>query len=69
MGTQEHWTAAQYQEYLRQRAKGGNKYHAEKYKQMVAHTTAGASASGQRSCNCWNGTDWCATCGSRSLMS
>ena len=28
MGTQEHWTAAQYQEYLRQRAKGGNKYHA-----------------------------------------
>ena len=30
MGTQEHWTAAQYQEYLRQRAKGGNKYHAEK---------------------------------------
>lgn len=30
MGTQEHWTAAQYQEYLRQRAKGGNKYHAVK---------------------------------------
>lgn len=30
MGTQEHWTAAQYQEYLRQRAKGNNKYHAVK---------------------------------------
>ena len=30
MGTQEHWTAAQYQEYLRLRAKGGNKYHAVK---------------------------------------
>lgn len=30
MGTQEHWTAAQYQEYIRQRAKGGNKYHAVK---------------------------------------
>lgn len=30
MGTQEHWTAAQYREYLRQRAKGGNKYHAIK---------------------------------------
>ena len=30
MGTQEHWTAAQYQEYLRQRAKGENKYHAVK---------------------------------------
>ena len=29
--------------------------------------TVGASASGQRSCNCWNGTAWCATCGSRSL--
>lgn len=30
MGTQEHWTAAQYQEYLRQRTKGNNKYHAVK---------------------------------------
>ncbi len=30
MGTQEHWTAAQYREYLRQRAKGNNKYHAVK---------------------------------------
>lgn len=44
MGTQEHWTAAQYQEYLRQRAKGGNKYHAVKaqadgtWKQVVEDT-------------------------------
>ena len=58
MGTQEHWTAAQYQEYLRQRAKGGNKYHAVK-----------AQADEPRNCNCWNGTAWCATCGSRSPMS
>ena len=40
-----------------------------KPKQTAVPTTAKASASEPRNCNCWNGTAWCATCGSRSPMS